>query len=144
MVDSAERQMTVKVNVRFDTSYPVVPSTMEERIKAAQIAKPLLSNTTLVSSSSAGSVHDLVYLAEYIATGHTYLDTHPDKIKDEPSKKERRKFRKELRRMVQEEVEEELDRRHSEANATPEGTETPEAEPFIFINEDDMEGQNND
>lgn len=129
MVDSSERQMTVKVDLTFDTNYPKVPTTMEERIKAVQVARPLLSATTPISSSAATST-DLVYLAEYIATGHTYYDTHPEKLK--PSKKDRRKAAKELRRMVQEEVEEELDRRASNAKPGTEeekdGAQTPMAD----------------
>jgi hypothetical protein len=65
---------------------PEVKSSIEERTKALQTAKPLLSATSFASTSGAG-VMDLMRLAEYITTGHDYLDTHPqtpcEEVEDE-------------------------------------------------------------
>lgn len=55
---------------------PKPPSTMSERIEALQEAKPLLSSQSFISSTGA-QVLDLIRVAEYITTGHDYLDTHP-------------------------------------------------------------------
>lgn len=106
------RDMEVRVDIRFDTSYPKVPSTMEDRIRCAVAAKPLLAGTTPITSSAVG-VSELIRLAEYLATGHDYFDTHPSKGESKPSKKERRRAAKEIRKIVVEEVEEEFDRRQT-------------------------------
>ena len=57
------------------TALPEVKSTMEERIKALQVAKPLLTSTTFMSATGAGVI-ELIRVAEYITTGHDYFDTH--------------------------------------------------------------------
>lgn len=106
------RDMEVKVDIRFDTSYPKVPSTMQERMEAARVAKPLLAGITPLSSTAVG-VSELIRMAEYLATGHDYFDTHPSKGESKPSKKERRRAAKEIRKIVVEEVEEEFDRRQT-------------------------------
>lgn len=131
------KTIPVEVIVKFDTKYPQPPSTMEERIKAAQVSKPLLSAQTLVSSSGV-DITSLIRLAEYLATGHDYMDTHPVDLK--AGKKERKRLRKEIREMVREEVEEELDARSEGSNMM---TGPIPAPPFIDTKaiQDDEEGK---
>ncbi len=127
------KDLDVKVNIRFDTSYPKAPSTIEERTQALKDAKGLLTTTsnggvfgaiTGVSQGAVAQNNDgtlaLMRLAEYMVVGHDYLDTHPVQEQKGPSKKERRRAVKEMRKMVQTEVEEEFDRRHRETNEAPE------------------------
>lgn len=61
---------------------PEINSTMDERTMALETARPLLSNTTPFTSSAAG-VLELIRLAEYITTGHDYLDSHAHRAQDE-------------------------------------------------------------
>jgi hypothetical protein len=145
------RDINVKVDLRFDTSYPKVPSTIEERTQALKDAKGLLTSTssggviTALTGVSQGAVQQngdgtmsLLRIAEYIVVGHDYLDTHPIDVQKGPSKKERRQRIKEIRKIVTEEVEEEFDRRQREGAGTliiPEtlveradGTQTPIAD----------------
>jgi hypothetical protein len=125
------KDLNVKVRVVFDTNYPKVPSSMTERINALREAKGLVTasdkgvsgvifgNQSGVPPTDTG-VLTLLRLAEYITTGHDYLDTHPVVEQEGPSKKERRKAVKEMRKIVQEEVEEEYDRRQRDTNEAPE------------------------
>ena len=145
------RDMTVKVEMKFDTAYPKVPSTIEERTQALKDAKGLLTSTNnggmmgaLVGASQGGVQQNndgtlaLMRLAEYMVVGHDYLDTHPVDTQTGPSKKERRQAAKEMRRIIAEEVAEELDKRQREAAGkliipetfvrNEDGTQTPIAD----------------
>lgn len=65
------------MNLRNYRMPPAVPSTMEDRTKALQAAKPLLSDKAFLTNGKA-DVEPLIRVAEYITTGHDYLDTHSD------------------------------------------------------------------
>ena len=60
---------------------PEVTSTMTERSKALDAAKILLAARTPFTTAAV-DVTSLMRLAEYIATGHDYYDTHPSVDKD--------------------------------------------------------------
>jgi hypothetical protein len=108
------KPVSVHVDVKFDTKYPKPPSTQQERIDAlreakslvigrdASVAGTLFGNATGAIRQNDEGVLTLLRLAEYITTGHDYLDTHPVPL--EPTKKERRKRIKEIRKVVQEEM----------------------------------------
>lgn len=119
------KDLNVKVRIKFDTEYPTVPSSIEERTQALKDARALLTSSsngggivgafagvqqTGVPPTGDGTLA-LMRLAEYMVVGHDYLDTHPPTADNEPSKKERRRAVKEIRKIVQEEVEEEFDKR---------------------------------
>jgi hypothetical protein len=105
----AEAKMDM--NVHVNVNYPKPPSTQQERIDALREAKTLVTGrdqsvTGTLFGSATGSIRQtgegvltLLRLAEYITTGHDYLDTHP--TPPDPSKKEiRRAVRKEMKRVT--------------------------------------------